>query len=157
MDTAESIILTENCSNRDQVMRNDMRDLSKVRVLLCDSDVESCHKVLALLKKCCYQVIPVYSAADALDALNSQGPCIDIILAEASLLISNGPKIFNFIKLDINLEHIPVIMMLDEEEIPLVLKGLMLGATDYLVKPLSSNELMKLWSHMKSNGLQLVY
>lgn len=46
---------------------------------------------------------------------------------------------------------------LDEDEIPLVLKGLMLGATDYLVKPLSSNELMKLWTHIKRKGSQLVY
>ncbi|KAK4370898.1 hypothetical protein RND71_010373 [Anisodus tanguticus] len=141
------------------------------------------------------EVTPVYSAADALYALNSQGPCVDIVLAEASLLISNGAKIFNFIKLDINLKHIPVIsklffiffflpeeveitykhfmkpnvslflfvsdsaavVMLDEDEIPLVLKGLMLGATDYFVKPLSSNELMKLWTHMKRKNSQLVY
>ncbi|KAF3625520.1 hypothetical protein FXO38_29730 [Capsicum annuum] len=143
--------------NIDHAMSNDMMDLSNVRVLLCDTDVESCHEVLALLKKCCYQVIPVCSAADALDALNSQGHCIDIVLAEASLLISNGAKIFNFIKLDVNIKHIPVIMMLDEDEIPLVLKGLMLGATDYLVKPLSSNELMKLWTHTKRKGSQLVY
>ncbi|KAK4719421.1 hypothetical protein R3W88_017759 [Solanum pinnatisectum] len=158
MDTGESIIVSENCCNRDHVMTNDVMDLSSVRVLLCDTDVESCQEVLALLKKCCYQVTPVYSAADALDALNSHGHCIEITLTEASLLISNGAKIFNFIKPDINLKHIPVIMMLDEDEIRLVLKGLMLGATDYLVKPLSSNELMKLWTHMKRKGSsQLVY
>uniref|UniRef100_A0A0V0GX43 Putative ovule protein n=1 Tax=Solanum chacoense TaxID=4108 RepID=A0A0V0GX43_SOLCH len=61
-------------------MTNDLMDLNSVRVLLCDTDVESCQEVLALLKKCCYQVTPVYSAADALDALNSHGHCIDIIL-----------------------------------------------------------------------------
>ncbi|PHT46259.1 hypothetical protein CQW23_15417 [Capsicum baccatum] len=154
MDTSESIVVNEDGSNIDHAMSNDMMDLSNVRVLLCDTDVESCHEVLALLKKCCYQIIPVCSAADALDALNSQGHCIDIVLAEASLLISNGAKIFNFIKLDVNIKHIPVIMMLDEDEIPLVLKGLMLGATDYLVKPLSSNELMKLWTHTKRKGSQ---
>ncbi|OIT22923.1 PREDICTED: two-component response regulator-like APRR1 [Nicotiana attenuata] len=157
MDKSESIILRGNCSNRDHLMSNDLMDLSNVRVLLCDTDAESCQEVLALLKKCCYQVIPVSSAVDALDALNSQGPCIDIILAEASLLISNGTKIFNFIKLDMNLKHIPVIMMLDEDEVPLVLKGLVLGATDYLVKPFSSIELMKLWTHMKRNSTKLVY
>ncbi|KAK4374583.1 hypothetical protein RND71_005260 [Anisodus tanguticus] len=157
MDMGESIILSGNGSNRDHLMSNDLMDLSNVRVLLCDTDAESCREVLALLKKCCYQVTAVSSAVDALDALNSQGPCIDIILAEASILISNGAKIFNFIKLDISLKHIPVIMMLDEDKIPLVLKGLMLGATDYLVKPLSSNELMKLWTHMKRKSSQLVY
>lgn len=55
MDTGESIIVSENGCNRDQVMTNDLMDLSSVRVLLCDTDVESCQEVLALLKKCCYQ------------------------------------------------------------------------------------------------------
>lgn len=55
MDKSESIILRGNCSNRDHLMSNDLMDLSNVRVLLCDTDAESCQEVLALLKKCCYQ------------------------------------------------------------------------------------------------------
>lgn len=55
MDTSESIVVNEDGSNIDHAMSNDMMDLSNVRVLLCDTDVESCHEVLALLKKCCYQ------------------------------------------------------------------------------------------------------
>lgn len=55
MDMGESIIASENGSNRDHVMTNNLMDLSNVRVLLCDTDVESCQEVLALLKKCCYQ------------------------------------------------------------------------------------------------------
>lgn len=55
MDSGESIIVSENSSKRDHVMTNNLMDLSNVSVLLCDTDVESCQQVLALLKKCCYQ------------------------------------------------------------------------------------------------------
>ncbi|KAK4370897.1 hypothetical protein RND71_010372 [Anisodus tanguticus] len=41
-----SIILSGNGSNRDHLMSNDLMDLSNVRVLLCDTDAESCRELL---------------------------------------------------------------------------------------------------------------
>lgn len=35
-----------------------------------------------------------------------------------------------------------------QDEVPVVVKCLKLGAADYLVKPLRTNELLNLWTHM---------
>lgn len=39
-------------------------------------------------------------------------------------------------------------VMSAQDEVTLVVKCLRLGAADYLVKPLRTNELLNLWTHM---------
>ena len=37
-----------------------------------------------------------------------------------------------------------------QDQVSITIKGLRLGATDYLVKPLHTKELSELWMHMKN-------
>ncbi|GFZ03563.1 hypothetical protein Acr_16g0001870 [Actinidia rufa] len=83
-------------------------DRSKVRILLCDSDPESCQEVFSLLCKCSYQVTTVL-AADVIHKLNIEGSCIDIILAEANVLVANGADILKYIMRNMELKRIPLI------------------------------------------------
>ncbi|KAG2263635.1 hypothetical protein Bca52824_070714 [Brassica carinata] len=76
------------------------------------------------------------------------GPDIDIILAEIDLPMAKGMKMLRYITRDKDLRRIPVIMMSRQDEVPVVVKCLKLGAADYLVKPLRTNELLNLWTHM---------
>ncbi|CAM8940175.1 unnamed protein product [Rhodiola kirilowii] len=69
-------------------------DRGKVRILLCDKDPESCQSVMNLLCKCSYQVTSVRSARQAVDALNAEGPDIDIILMEADLPTAKGMNLY---------------------------------------------------------------
>ncbi|PIN23833.1 hypothetical protein CDL12_03435 [Handroanthus impetiginosus] len=123
-------------------------DRSKVRILLCDNDEKSSEEVFALLCKCSYQVTCVKSPRQVIDALNAEGPDIDIILSEVDLPMSKGLKMLKYIMRDKELQRIPVIMMSAQDEVPIVVKCLKLGAADYLVKPLRTNELLNLWTHM---------
>ncbi|KAL5544536.1 hypothetical protein UlMin_008320 [Ulmus minor] len=123
-------------------------DRSKVRILLCDNDTNSSKEVFTLLLKCSYQVISVRSPRQVIDALNAEGPDIDLILAELDLPMSKGMKLLKYITRDKDLRRIPVIMMSAQDEISIVVKCLRLGAADYLVKPLRTNELLNLWTHM---------
>ncbi|KAM6569539.1 hypothetical protein CsatB_017524 [Cannabis sativa] len=123
-------------------------DRSKVRILLCDSETNSSKEVLPLLLKCSYQVISVRTARQVIDALNAEGPDIDIILADLDLPMAKGMKMLKYITRDKDLRRIPVIMMSAQDEISVVVKCLRLGAADYLVKPLRTNELLNLWTHM---------
>ncbi|KAL9674418.1 hypothetical protein QQ045_030690 [Rhodiola kirilowii] len=123
-------------------------DRSKVRILLCDNDSTSSQEVLTLLCKCSYQVTSVKSARQIIDALNAEGPDIDIILTEVDLPLAKGMKLLKYITRDSNLSRIPVIMMSTQDEVSVVVKCLRFGAADYLVKPLRSNELLNLWTHM---------
>ncbi|XP_020524633.1 two-component response regulator-like PRR1 isoform X2 [Amborella trichopoda] len=123
-------------------------DRSKVRILLCDNDSSSSQEVLRLLCKCSYQVTSVRSARQVIDALNVQGPDIDIILAEVDLPISKGLKLLKYITRQENLRHIPIVVMSAQDDVSVVVKCLRYGAADYLVKPLRTNELLNLWIHM---------
>ncbi|CAI0434172.1 unnamed protein product [Linum tenue] len=123
-------------------------DRSKVRILLCDNDLSSSEEVYTLLLKCSYQVTSVKSARQVIDALNAEGPDIDIILAEVNLPMKKGMKMLKYITRHKDLRRIPVIMMSAHDEVSTVVKCLRFGAADYLVKPLRSNELLTLWTHM---------
>ncbi|XP_050224778.1 two-component response regulator-like APRR1 [Mercurialis annua] len=123
-------------------------DRSKVRILLCDNDSKSSDEVFTLLLKCSYQVTAVRTARQVVDALNAEGPDIDIILAEVDLQMNKGLKLLKYITRDKELRRIPVIMMSAQDEVSIVVKCLRLGAADYLVKPLRTNELLNLWTHM---------
>lgn len=123
-------------------------DRSKVRILLCDNDTKSSEEVLTLLLKCSYQVTAVRSARQVIDALNAEGPDIDIILAEVDMPMNKGMKMLKYITRDKELRRIPIIMMSAQDEVSIVVKCLRLGAADYLVKPLRTNELLNLWTHM---------
>ncbi|KAI7732925.1 hypothetical protein M8C21_029768 [Ambrosia artemisiifolia] len=122
-------------------------DRSKVRILLCDNDSKGSGDVFTLLCKCSYQVISVKSPRQVIDALNAEGPNIDIILSEVDLPKAKGLKMLKCIMRK-ELQRIPIIMMSAQDEVPLVVKCLSLGAADYLVKPLRINELLNLWTHM---------
>ncbi|CAH9092672.1 unnamed protein product [Cuscuta europaea] len=123
-------------------------DRSKVRILLCDNDSKSSGEVFTLLCKCSYQVTCVRSPRQVIDALNAAAPDIDIILCEVDLPMSKGMKLMKYIMRDKELRRIPVIMMSSQDEVSVVVKCLRLGAADYLVKPLRTNELLNLWTHM---------
>ncbi|KAL9239510.1 hypothetical protein vseg_013823 [Gypsophila vaccaria] len=123
-------------------------DRSKVQILLCDNDSNSCVDVVSLLSNCSYQVTAVKSPRQVIDALNAEGPNIDIILSEVDLPMKKGLKLLKYIMRDKELQRIPVIMMSKQDEVSLVVKCLRLGAADFLVKPLRSNELLNLWTHM---------
>ncbi|XP_040366650.1 two-component response regulator-like APRR1 isoform X1 [Rosa chinensis] len=129
-------------------------DRSKVRILLCDNDESSSEEVLRLLLKCSYQVTSVKSPRQVIDALNAEGPDIDIILAEVDLPMRKGTRMLKYITRHRELRRIPVIIFLlwlvmsAQDEVSTVVKCLRLGAADYLVKPLRTNELLNLWTHM---------
>ncbi|KAL7598256.1 hypothetical protein Lser_V15G21598 [Lactuca serriola] len=122
-------------------------DRSKVTILLCDNDSMGSGEVFTLLRKCSYQVISVKSPRQVIDALNAEGPNIDLILSEVDLPMAKGLKMLKYI-MSKELQRIPVIMMSAQDEVTLVVKCLRLGAADYLVKPLRTNELLNLWTHM---------
>ncbi|KAK7354141.1 hypothetical protein VNO80_19599 [Phaseolus coccineus] len=123
-------------------------DRSKVRILLCDNDSNSSQEVFTLLLRCSYQVTLVKSPRQVIDALNAEGQHIDIILAELDLPTKKGMKMLKYIARDKEFRRIPVIMMSAQDEVSVVVKCLRLGAADYLVKPLRTNELLNLWTHM---------
>ncbi|RCV07340.1 hypothetical protein SETIT_1G236100v2 [Setaria italica] len=123
-------------------------DRSKVRILLCDGDATSSREVLRLLCNCSYQVTCAKSPRQVINILNYEGGEIDIILAEVDLPVTKCFKMLKYIARNKDLRHIPIIMMSNRDEVSVVVKCLRLGAAEYLVKPLRTNELLNLWTHV---------
>ncbi|XP_020674599.1 two-component response regulator-like PRR1 isoform X2 [Dendrobium catenatum] len=121
-------------------------DRSNLRVLLCDKDPKSSQEVLRLLNNCSYQVTTVRTARQVIDMLTN-GNEIDIVLCEVDLPIAEGLKMLKCISRKKDLMRIPIIMMSSRDEVSVVARCLRLGAADYLVKPLRTNELLNLWTH----------
>ncbi|XVF22277.1 hypothetical protein REPUB_Repub12eG0159500 [Reevesia pubescens] len=120
-----------------------------LRVLLVEADDSTRQIIAALLRKCSY--IVVAAVADGLTAwetLKDQPHNIDLILTEVEL-----PSISGFALLALIMEHdicknIPVIMMSSQDSISMVLKCMLKGAADFLIKPVRRNELRNLWQHV---------
>ncbi|PIN23832.1 hypothetical protein CDL12_03434 [Handroanthus impetiginosus] len=124
-------------------------DCSKIRILLCDVNPESCQEILSLLCRCSYQVVAVWSAREMYETLNSEGPRAHIILAEVNLLMSNDARMLRHIMREKQLQKIPVVIITTRDQVSITINGLRIGAADYLVKPLHHDELSNLWMHVQ--------
>ncbi|XP_038683130.1 two-component response regulator-like APRR3 [Tripterygium wilfordii] len=119
-----------------------------LRVLLVEADDSTRHIISALLRKCNYRVSAVPDGLTAWETLRGGPHNIDLILTEVEL-----PSISGFALLTLVMEHdicknIPVIMMSSNDSISMVLKCMLKGAADFLIKPVRRNELRNLWQHV---------
>ncbi|KAK9013688.1 hypothetical protein V6N11_041688 [Hibiscus sabdariffa] len=120
-----------------------------LRVLLVEADDSTRQIIAALLRKCSYRVVAaVPDGLMAWETLKDRPHNIDLILTEVEL-----PSISGFALLTLIMEHdicknIPVIMMSSRDSITTVLKCMLKGAADFLIKPVRRNELKNLWQHV---------
>ncbi|XP_024045181.1 two-component response regulator-like PRR95 isoform X3 [Citrus sinensis] len=119
-----------------------------LRVLLVEADDSTRQIISALLRKCGYRVAAVPDGLAAWETLKCRPHSIDLVLTEVEL-----PSISGFALLTLVMEHdvcknIPVIMMSSHDSISMVLKCMLKGAADFLIKPVRRNELRNLWQHV---------
>ncbi|KAL1142672.1 hypothetical protein V6Z11_A11G111400 [Gossypium hirsutum] len=119
-----------------------------LRVLLVEADDSTRQIIAALLRKCSYRVAAVPDGLMAWETLKDRPHNIDLILTEVEL-----PSVSGFALLTLVMEHdicknIPVIMMSSEDSFSMVLKCMLKGAADFLIKPVRRNELRNLWQHV---------
>ncbi|KAA8516226.1 hypothetical protein F0562_019405 [Nyssa sinensis] len=119
-----------------------------LRVLLVEADDSTRQIIAALLRKCSYKVAAVPDGLKAWETLKGRPHNIDLILTEVEL-----PSISGYALLTLIMEHdicknIPVIMMSSHDSISMVLKCMLKGAADFLIKPVRRNELRNLWQHV---------
>lgn len=69
---------------------------------------------------------------------------IDLVVTDVHMPEINGLELVRFIKADARLKSIPVIVMSTESDEADRLRGLSLGADDYLAKPFTAKELRRL-------------
>ena len=80
-----------------------------------------------------YRVKIAYDGKEALEILNQIH--VNLVISDIMMPIMNGLELCNRIKSDINLSHIPVILLTAKTAEKSVIEGLQMGADDYITKP----------------------
>ncbi|KAJ0976641.1 hypothetical protein J5N97_012115 [Dioscorea zingiberensis] len=119
-----------------------------LRVLLVENDDSTRHIVIALLRKCGYHVAAVADGVKAWEVLIEKEYNFDLVLAEVDMPTLSGIGLLSRILGDDGCKNIPVIMMSPYDSVSVVLKCMLKGAVDFLVKPVRKNELQNLWQHV---------
>ncbi|GMY15589.1 replication protein A 70 kDa DNA-binding subunit A [Fagus crenata] len=102
MDKGKQIMISNNGGhggrgcNSNTMTGDAFNNQSELKILLCDSDPESCDEVSTLLTKCSYQVISVSSFVEVVDTLDAEGPLIDILLVAVDAHIDKGMKMLKY-------------------------------------------------------------
>ncbi|EFJ19926.1 type B response regulator [Selaginella moellendorffii] len=125
------------------------KDLGKfpagLRVLAVDDD-PTCLRILAqMLRKCSYEVTMCTRATEALSLLRENKDRFDLMISDVFMPDMDGFKLLEYVGLEMDL---PVIMTSSNGETGIVMKGVIHGACDYLIKPVRTEELRNIWQHV---------
>ncbi|XP_024636936.1 two-component response regulator ARR12 [Medicago truncatula] len=116
-----------------------------MRVLAVDDD-QTCLKLLEkFLLMCKYNVTTTTKPVEALELLREKRDMFDLVISDVSMPEMDGFKLLEQVGLEIDL---PFIMLSGNDDRERVMKGVMKGACDYLVKPIRLEELKNIWQHV---------
>jgi DNA-binding response OmpR family regulator len=118
---------------------------TQIKILLVDDEKDIVEFIKYNLEKENYEVITAYDGEDALEKM-PQHP--DLVILDILMPKLTGYEVFKKIKADADYHNIPIIFLTAKtSEIDEIL-GLELGASDYIKKPISPQQLM---ARVKSN------
>ncbi|KAF8074404.1 hypothetical protein N665_1104s0012 [Sinapis alba] len=120
-----------------------------MRVLAVDDNPTCLRKLEELLLRCKYHVTKTMESKKALDMLREKSNMFDLVISDVEMPDTDGFKL-----LEIGLEmDLPVIMLSAHSDYDSVMKGIIHGACDYLVKPVSLKELRNIWQHVVKKNI----
>lgn len=120
---------------------------SKRKVLIVDDDITSL-RVLQSVLKGIYDTAPARSGEQALTYLQRFTP--DIILLDIDMPVMNGYEVMGRLRADPRWKDIPVIFLTGREGVESEVRGLSMGAVDYMQKPINEElVLARLNTHLE--------
>ncbi|OMO82029.1 hypothetical protein COLO4_23288 [Corchorus olitorius] len=116
-----------------------------LKILIIDDD-RTCLLVLErMLRKLLYQVTKCQLASDALALLRADKSRFDIVICDLHMPDMDGFKLLEIIRSEMDL---PLVMMSSDDEKGVVMRGIIHGACDYLVKPIRMEAIRFIWQHV---------
>jgi len=109
-------------------------------ILLIEDEDDVADLVRYHLKKAKFRVIQAMDGAEGLEMVRQESP--DAIVLDVMLPKMNGFEVAKKLKSDLTTESIPILILSAKGESESRIKGLELGAEDYLPKPFSPRELI---------------
>lgn len=112
----------------------------KATILIADDRIDNVELVRDLLTLEGYKILGAYNGGEALTSIRQHLP--DLVILDIEMPIMNGYEVCERLKADPATENIPVLMLTAWAAPDQRVKGLRLGAEDYLAKPFDYNELV---------------
>ena len=88
-----------------------------------------------------YQLLTAYDGQEALDKIQKELP--DLVLLDLMMPVLDGFAVLIHVKSDPQLREIPVIITSAASDSRSIVKGIKMGADDYLTKPLDEDLLLQ--------------
>ena len=115
-------------------------DVSGSKLMLIDDDVVQVRRMNERLGAGGYHLTHFEDHKQALEFART-ADMLDLILISTQLADIDGLRLATQFKAIEQVRHVPIIMLVDEDEQHLMLKGLELGVNDYLLTPVDFNEM----------------
>ena len=110
------------------------------KIVLAEDEPQIARLVEFKLKKEGYEVTWKTNGEEALEAIRKEKP--DLILLDIMMPVMDGYEVLRRIREDENLKSIPVVMLTARAQERDVVKGIDMGADDYIAKPFHPAELL---------------
>lgn len=107
--------------------------MNKPRILIVDDEPFNVDYLEQELEDLNYQTITAVNGKDALEKIESEKP--DLVLLDIRMPIMDGFTVLEKVKANSEIRNIPIIVISANNELENVVKGIELGAEDYLPKP----------------------
>ena len=110
------------------------------KIVLAEDEPQIARLIEFKLKKEGYDVTWRENGEEALQAIKAEKP--NLILLDVMMPVMDGYEVLRRLKEDENLKSIPVIMLTARAQEKDVVKGIDMGAEDYITKPFHPAELL---------------
>ena len=114
--------------------------ISDIRILIVDDSKTDVAIISSILEE--YSCLVAYNGIEAMELIKAN-PDIDIVLLDLNMPLMDGFEVLKQISSDSKLNYLNVIILTNYDEVENEIKGLELGAVDFIRKPLNLQSLRK--------------
>jgi DNA-binding response OmpR family regulator len=112
---------------------------AKGRILIVDDDPNAVEILTRMLEREGYDCVSAASGAAALQLVRAQA--VDVILLDVMMPEMDGLQVCERLRQDSELRQIPVILLTAKDDMETRSRGMALGVSEYLTKPVNKREL----------------
>jgi DNA-binding response OmpR family regulator len=112
---------------------------TKGRILIVDDDPHAVEILTRMLEREGYECTAAVGGPAALETVQSQA--VDVILLDVMMPGMDGLQVCERLREDDTMRQIPVILVTAKDDIETRSKGMALGVSEYLTKPVNKREL----------------
>lgn len=109
-------------------------------VILAEDDRTIARLIIFKLEKEGFKIIHFLNGESVVDTVSKILP--DIVILDVMMPIQDGISILKEIKTNPKIKHIPVVILSAKGQEKDIIKGMEIGASDYISKPFSPSELI---------------